>query len=276
MIQDIAPHRFNNSYLTILPTDHTFAFVYCNGHFLLKGSDDEPELLSYGELPADVKASEYRYLFSFDNRPVFLFLPDEHYFSHLPYRQFPVASAIDSRSVWLPLIITTAAQLADWYGIHRYCGRCGHSTIHSNTERAMCCASCGSIEYPRINPVVIVAITHNGRLLMTHYADRNIKPYVLISGFVEIGESLEAAAQREALEETGLHISNLRYFGSQPWGLSSSLATGFFADITDSNPNVVLDTHELADAAWFTPDQLPHDLKNGSLTSAMIETFRNN
>lgn len=242
MIQDIAPHHFNNSYQSVLPTDNTFAFVYCNGHFLLKGSDDKPELLSYKELPANIRASEYRYLFSFDNRPFFLFLLDERGFSYLPYRQLPVASAINSHSVWLPLIITTAAQLADWYGTHRYCGHRGHPTNHSSTERAMCCANCGNIGYPRINPVVIVAITHNGRLLLTHYADRNIKPYVLISGFVEIGESLEAAAQRESLEEVGLHISNLKYFGIQPWGLSSSLSAGFFADITESDPNLVLDT----------------------------------
>lgn len=275
MIQDIAPHHFNNSYQSILPTDNTFAFVYYKGLFLLKGSDDTPELLSYEELPTAIRESEYHYLFSFDNRPVFLFLPDAQGFSLLPYQQFPVASAINSHSVWLPLIITTAAQLAVWYHTHRYCGHCGHPTNHSSTERAMCCANCENIEYPRINPVVIVAITHSGRLLLTHYADRNIKPYVLISGFVEIGESLEAAAQRESLEEVGLHISNLKYFGSQPWGLSSSLAAGFFADITESDPNLVLNTRELADAAWFTPEQIPHELKNGSLTSAMIESFRN-
>lgn len=276
MIQDIAPHSFSNSYQTVMPSGDSLIFVYCNGLFLLKGADEqESGLPSYRELPAGIREFESRYLFTVDSLPVFLLLPDMHSFSCLPYQQVPVSYALDSRSVWLPLIITTAAQLANWYRTRQYCGRCGRPMHHSNTERAMCCTRCGNIEYPRISPVVIVAITHKRRLLMAHYADRNIKPLVLISGFVEIGETLEAAAQREALEEVGLHICDLKYFGSQPWGFSSSLATGFFAETAESNPDIILDTHELADAAWFSPEQIPHELNNGSLTAAMIEAFRN-
>ncbi|MDD2981007.1 MAG: NAD(+) diphosphatase [Hespellia sp.] len=186
----------------------------------------------------------------------------------------PVTTAIKGAPPWMPLVAITAAQLSHWYQNHKYCSRCGHSLSHSVTERALECPRCQIIEYPKIAPVVIIAVVHEGKLLMTHYADKTIKPYVLIAGFVEIGESLEEAAQREVLEEVGLQIADVKYFGSQPWGLSDALATGFFATIKHETP-IVLEYRELADARWFTPHELPHELDNGSLTSAMIEAFRN-
>lgn len=136
------------------------------------------------------------------------------------------------------------------------------------------CPECRITEYPKIAPVVIVAVVYEGKLLMTHYADRNIKPFVLIAGFVEIGEALEEAARREVMEEVGLRIKDLQYFESQPWGLSDSLATGFFATAEYKAP-IILEHEELTDARWFTSQDLPHELDNGSLTAAMIDAFRN-
>lgn len=274
MIQDISPHNFNISYQPKHPATSSKIFIYSNEHFLLQATGVEELLLpTYGELPECLKGQQFLYLFSVDGTSIFLLLLDKETFLNLGYHQYPIHAIIGQKPVWMPLVVVTAAQLARWYINHRYCGCCGSLMEHDGVERSLICNHCGHIEYPQIAPVVIVAVIHEGRLLMTHYAGRNIKPYVLIAGFVEIGETLEDAAKREVLEEVGLHISELRYFGNQPWGISDSLAIGFFAKVTGQT-DIILDHHELADAAWFSPEQLPLELDSTSLTAAMIDAFR--
>ena len=274
MLQDIFPYQFNNSYTRCFPTDNSMIFMECAGQFLLSPiKEPESYLPTYAELPDTLKIKVMQYLFTIDNQTVFWLALDQTVFLSIGWKACPITISIKGAPVWMPLAVTTAAQLVRWYQNHIFCGGCGRKLIHSTTERAMECPSCRIIEYPKIAPVVIVAVVHEGKLLMTHYADRNIKPYVLIAGFVEIGESLEEAAQREVMEEVGLKIKALKYFGSQPWGLSDSLATGFFATVEYETP-IILEYEELADARWFTPQDLPYELDNGSLTAAMIEAFR--
>ncbi len=85
---------------------------------------------------------------------------------------------------------------------------------HEPEQRAMICNNCGNIIYPQIAPVIMVAVTNGDKLLLTKYADRALSQWVLIAGFVEIGETIEEAAQREVYEETGIRIKNLQYLGS--------------------------------------------------------------
>lgn len=127
--------------------------------------------------------------------------------------------------------------------------------------------------YPAIAPVVMVAVTNGDKLLMTKYADRPLFQWVLISGFVEIGETLEEAAKREVFEETGIRIKDLQYFGSQPWGFSNSIIVGYTAKL-DGSDKIHLDTKELAMAAWHSRTDLPKELTDISITYEMIEALR--
>ena len=135
------------------------------------------------------------------------------------------------------------------------------------------CPQCGNVQYPRISPVIIAAITDGERILVTRYSGRTYKGLALVAGFVEIGENYEDAMRREVMEEVGLNIKELRYYGSQPWGLSDSLISGFFAYL-DGTDEFKLDETELEDAAWLTRDELPPIIDDVSITAAMIEDFR--
>lgn len=165
----------------------------------------------------------------------------------------------------------TALHLLRWYRDHRYCGRCGRETRRSKTERALVC-DCGNTVYPAICPAVIVGITDGRRICLTKY-NRPNAGFALVAGYNEIGETLEDTVKREALEETGLNVTDIRYYKSQPWGLSGSVLAGFFC--TATNPEAIAaDGEELKEARWFRPEEIDFSDDGFSLTRHMIEAFR--
>lgn len=174
---------------------------------------------------------------------------------------------------WLAYWGAVGRQLHQWYADRKYCGRCGHAMRDHKTERALRCENCNLVEYPRISPAVIVGVTNGDKLLMTKAAGGAYRKYALVAGYVELGETLQATAAREVLEETGVHIQNIRYFDCQPWPLSGSLLMGFFADLAgDDQP--VPDGVELKVAKWIHRDDIPEEDAPLSLTHAMVQAFR--
>ncbi len=166
-----------------------------------------------------------------------------------------------------------ALHLANWLLTHRHCGRCAAPLARA--KGCLRCPECGLEAYPAIAPAVILGLTHRGRLLVTRYADRPYKGPALVAGYCEVGETAEETCRREALEETGLKVGALRYFASQPWGLSGTLLLGFFGEAEDPGALALADG-ELARAEWLAPDELPPppDAAGAlSLTAAMIEAF---
>ena len=145
----------------------------------------------------------------------------------------------------------------------------------SRDERAVVCQSCGRVVYPSIAPCVIVAITNGDKLLMTKYNPKNHKysRYALVAGYNEIGETLEDTVRREVMEEVGLKVKNIRYFGNQPWSFTDTLLVGFFCEL-DGSPEIKMDDDELSFAQWFTRDEKPKMTSTISLTNTMIEHFR--
>lgn len=167
----------------------------------------------------------------------------------------------------------TAKQLSEWYRARKFCGRCGVRMEKSTTERAMVCPDCGLIEYPKICPAVIVAVTDGEKIMMTRYAGRAYTHYALIAGFTEIGEPLEDTVRREVLEEVGLHVRDITYYKSQPWSFSDTLLAGFYCRL-DGSGEVNMDRNELAVAEWFDRKDMEPRGGDISLTSEMMEMFR--
>ena len=134
------------------------------------------------------------------------------------------------------------------------------------------CPACGNLIFPRINPVVITAVTDGDDLLLSTYAGRGYTNYALIAGYAEIGETIEDCVCREVMEETGLTVHNLRYYKSQPWSFSGSLLFGFFCDTDEKT--IRLDRDELKSAVWKKPEDSFDVPGTASLTSEMIHVFR--
>lgn len=135
------------------------------------------------------------------------------------------------------------------------------------------CPHCGNLIYPKIAPAVIVAVTDGDRILMTRYQGRAYKGYALIAGFTEIGETAEDTVRREVMEEVGLQIKSIRYYGSQPWGVDSNLLLGFFAQL-DGTGEIHMDRQELSQAGWYRREEIDLAPDGYSLTNHMIQAFR--
>jgi NAD+ diphosphatase len=179
-----------------------------------------------------------------------------------------VYGRLDEELFWLA---ARAVQIVDWDRTHRFCGRCGVPLKARETERAKECPQCGLLHFPRLAPAVIVLVERGDQLLMAR--SRHFAPgvYSVLAGFVEPGETLEEAVEREVLEETGIQIKDIRYFGSQPWPFPHSLMIGFTAQYAEGE--IRINDGELEDAGWFSVDRLPGQPGKISIARRLIEWF---
>ncbi|WP_130803073.1 NAD(+) diphosphatase [Acinetobacter ihumii] len=162
-----------------------------------------------------------------------------------------------------------AVQLLEWRRNHKFCSHCGHETHVHATEYAMVCPACGYHQYPRVQPCIITIITKGqDEVLLAKNANNKSNMYGLIAGFVEVGETLEEAVQRETLEEVGLKLKNIRYMSSQPWPFPSNLMIAFQAEYESGE--IQLQEEEISDAQFFKFDQLPEIPFQGSIAHSMI------
>ncbi|MHB8125215.1 MAG: NAD(+) diphosphatase [Desulfitobacteriaceae bacterium] len=168
-------------------------------------------------------------------------------------------------------LVGKAYQIMHWDRTHQYCNRCGAQTETKMDERAKLCPSCGFVNYPRISPAIIVAITRGREILLAKGSRFKAAFYSVLAGFVEPGETFEECVQREVGEEVGLKVKNIKYFGSQPWPFPDSLMVGFTAEYDSGEINI--DQREILDAGWFTVDQLPLIPGTGSIARHLIDWF---
>ncbi|HET6875101.1 MAG TPA: NAD(+) diphosphatase [Acidimicrobiales bacterium] len=165
-----------------------------------------------------------------------------------------------------------AVQLVEWDRNHRYCGRCGAGTERMDSERARRCPSCALQAFPRLAPAVITLVEReDGRVLLARNARWPTAMYSCLAGFVEPGETLEAALRREVEEEVGVRVGDVRYFSSQPWPFPHSLMVGFHASYAGGE--ITVDGEEISEANWFGPDELPQLPGRISIARKLIDDW---
>ena len=185
------------------------------------------------------------------------------------YQLVPIRELIQSWSTTEFLQASRAVQLLEWRRNHKFCSHCGHATEIHSKEYAMVCPACGYHQYPRVQPCVITIITKgDDELLLAKSARNKSNMYGLIAGFVEVGETLEEAVQREAFEEVGVKLKNICYMSSQPWPFPSNLMIAFHAEYDSGD--IQLQLEEISDAQFFKFDQLPEIPFKGSIAHSMI------
>ncbi len=262
---------FNRDIVESQPCDSDYIFINQDNKVLTINNLTIPTLSDL----KDLTLTKFTYLFSFKDRNVFLsndVLDD--IFESINYntlREFLYLKDFTHTS-----IAFTSHHLKQWYNNNKFCGRCGTPFTNSRKERALQCPSCNHLLYPTISPVVIVGVYSKDEILLTKYAGGNYSNYALVAGFVEIGENLEQCVAREVFEEVGLKVKNIKYMGSQPWGITQTMISGFYAEV-DGDKTVKLDKEELKEGTWFKREDLPRDNEsNASITWSLIYNFREN
>ena len=187
-------------------------------------------------------------------------------FSHLPDGKVP----IDARAHFALLqlldpaeapVFAAALSLANWHRRHGFCSVCGETTAPNRGGWSRECAACGNEHYPRVDPVVIMLAEHDGKLLLGRSHHYPPGRYSALAGFVEPGETIEAAVARELKEEAGIEVADIRYLTSQPWPFPSSLMMG--AHSRSLGDSITIDRNELDDARWFSREEIAAALAGG-------------
>ena len=191
------------------------------------------------------------------DEPLFLGLDDgAPRFAALP----TVAAGSEARAILGQLapsdapLFAAVLSLSCWHLRHGFCALCGAASAIFRGGWARRCAACHTEHYPRVDPVVIMLATFEDRLLLGRQPQYPPGRYSALAGFVEPGETIEAAVARELGEEAGILVTDVRYLASQPWPFPSSLMIGCIARATGDA--LTIDHDELDDARWFSRDEV--------------------
>ncbi len=258
---------------SLLRDPSTRAVDWCDGQALVQFTAAGPQLAWRQASAADT------------DRLVFFLGRDEHGTALLgvvhdePFEPTgePGARGLDTGANWVGLrevgaalsacdreAFTTTAGLARWHGAHPRCPRCGKPTRAARGGWVRTCATDGTEQFPRSDPAVIMAVVDpEDRLLLARAPSWPQRRMSVLAGFVEPGESLEAAVLREVAEEVGVSVSEVRYVASQPWPFPASLMVGFTA--LALGPQLRPDPAEIAQARWMSRRELRAEVAAGQV-----------
>ncbi|MEP5152937.1 NAD(+) diphosphatase [Planktotalea sp.] len=174
-------------------------------------------------------------------------LPDTDVFSELRANM----TRLNARDAELA---ASALAVYAWHRSHQFCSKCGAKSEMSMSGWQRGCSSCGAQHFPRTDPVVIMLIANGNSVLMGRSPQWPPGMYSLLAGFVEPGETIEAAVRREVFEEAGIEVGQVEYLASQPWPFPNSLMFGCKGEATSKE--ITIDPNELEDAMWVSREDM--------------------
>ncbi len=151
-------------------------------------------------------------------------------------------------------LAATARGLFEWHRSHRFCARCGAASDIAMSGWQRDCHSCETHHFPRTDPVVIMLVTNGNSVLLGRSPGWPDGMYSLLAGFVEPGETIEAAVRREVFEESGVRVGEVHYLASQPWPFPSSLMIGCSGVATTRD--ITVDPAEIEHAVWVSREEV--------------------
>ena len=178
-------------------------------------------------------------------------------------------------------IVATARAIIEWHRSHRFCAKCGAPSKIDQAGWRRICPSCETHHFPRTDPVVIMLITKGNSVLMGRSPHWPEGMYSLLAGFVEPGETIEAAVRRETFEESGVRVGSVEYLSSQPWPFPASLMFGCHGYATSDE--ITVDPVEIEDALWVSREDMMEAIlgnhptmkpaRKGSIARFLIENW---
>lgn len=169
-------------------------------------------------------------------------------------------------------IVVKGYSVINWDKNHKFCGRCGLETVFKEQNFQRECYACKLSFFPRISPSIIVLIHKENEILMARSPHFAPGVYGLIAGFIEVGETAEEAVCREVMEEVGIQVKNISYFGSQPWPFPDTLMLAFTAEYNSGD--IHIDNKEIEAAGWYRYDGLPGRPSMAiSIATSLLDSF---
>ncbi|MEL7318788.1 MAG: NAD(+) diphosphatase [Pseudomonadota bacterium] len=214
-------------------------------------SVDETGGLIWGTLADVDPETELVFLGMMDDKAHFAPVPPQGSTSPVMPRAWQVMQLLRPEEL---SIYGGAKSLVDWHARHKFCANCGAPTKPAKGGWQRDCGNCGAQHFPRTDPVTIMLVEHEDKLLLGRQPRFPPKIYSALAGFVEPGETIEEAVAREVWEEAGVRVSNVRYLASQPWPFPSQMMIGC-TSVAEST-ELTIDKTELDDARWFTREEL--------------------
>ena len=272
-------------------TDEQYYFIFYKRRLFLINNKVPlvKDLISLNINDSDVKNSIY--IGQFHSKDCFAVELDEefdceHYIKANEDSQFIELYFVFDIDEETYLVAGRAIQIIDWENTHQYCGRCGAKTVTSDIEMAKVCPECGFTSFTRICPAIITSIIKKdeseldqegrpiNKVLMARHSYHTAPRYALIAGFLEAGESVEEAVKREVMEEVGIEVKDIEYFGSQSWPFPNSLMIGCICKYKSGE--IKVDENEILKAKWFKKEDIERPASEISIFSKLLKNFIEN
>ena len=247
-----------------------YYFVFCKGDIMLERLEDGTYTIPYLEqAPTEIKPwTNVMNISPLGDRDVRTYRIDTPVTNDSRYEMCGLRPSYYKLPFELYLKAGKCQEILYWDQNTRYCGVCG-APMKMHTDISKRCTECGKEVWPQLATAIIVLVHRGDEVLLVHAKNFRSNFFGLVAGFVETGETLEEAVHREVMEETGLTIDNIRYFGSQPWPYPCGLMVGFEAEYVSGE--IKLQQEELAAGAWFTKDNLPTIPEKLSIARKLID-----